>query len=89
MHIEKNVLMNIIGTVLDIPGKSKDELSYRLDLVEMNIRPQLAPVSKGSSTYILATCYTLSKEEKICQYEFNLTGTCIYLWTSGPRFKSP
>ncbi|KAL4034963.1 hypothetical protein IC575_003637 [Cucumis melo] len=37
MHIEKNVLMNIIGTLLDIPGKSKDGLSARLDLVEINI----------------------------------------------------
>ncbi|KAL0553987.1 hypothetical protein IC582_007892 [Cucumis melo] len=65
MHIEKNVLMNIIGTLLDIPGKSKDGLSARLDLVEMNIRPELAPVSDGSRTYIPAACYTLSREEKV------------------------
>ncbi|XP_050941586.1 uncharacterized protein LOC127149757 [Cucumis melo] len=65
MHIEKNVLMNIIGTLLDIPGKSKDGLSARLDLVEMNIRPELAPMSDGSRTYILAACYTLSREEKV------------------------
>ncbi|KAA0063971.1 transposase [Cucumis melo var. makuwa] len=65
MHIEKNVLMNIIGTLLDIPGKRKDGLSARLDLVEMNIRPELAPVSDESRTYIPAACYTLSREEKI------------------------
>ncbi|KAL4035189.1 hypothetical protein IC575_003870 [Cucumis melo] len=64
MHIEKNVLMNIIGTLLDIPGKSKDGLSARLDLVEMNIRPELAPVSDGRRTYI-QRCYTLSREEKV------------------------
>ncbi|KAA0048234.1 hypothetical protein E5676_scaffold265G001660 [Cucumis melo var. makuwa] len=44
MHIEKNVCMNIVGTLLDIPGKSKDGMNSRLDLVEMNIRPELAPM---------------------------------------------
>ncbi|KAA0046758.1 transposase [Cucumis melo var. makuwa] len=44
MHIEKNVCMNIVGTLLDLPGKSKDGMNSRLDLVEMNIRPELAPM---------------------------------------------
>ncbi|XP_022155369.1 uncharacterized protein LOC111022513 [Momordica charantia] len=38
MHIEKNVCSNLICTLLDIPGKSKDGLQARLDLVELNIR---------------------------------------------------
>ena len=64
MHIEKNVCMNIIGTLLEVPGKNKDGMSTRLDLVEMNLRPELAPVRRGSRMYIPAACYTLSKEEK-------------------------
>ncbi|KAL4027982.1 hypothetical protein IC575_011172 [Cucumis melo] len=44
MHIEKNVCMNIVGTLLDLPGKSKDGMNSRLDLVDMNIRPELAPM---------------------------------------------
>ncbi|KAA0062133.1 transposase [Cucumis melo var. makuwa] len=44
MYIEKNVCMNIVGTLLDISGKSKDGMNSRLDLVEMNIRPELAPM---------------------------------------------
>ncbi|KAA0062841.1 transposase [Cucumis melo var. makuwa] len=64
MHIEKNVCMNIVGTLLNIPGKSKDAMNSRLDLVEMNIRPKLAPMVTGNRTYIPATCYTLSREEK-------------------------
>ncbi|KAL4035640.1 hypothetical protein IC575_004343 [Cucumis melo] len=64
MHIEKNVCMNIVGTLLDIPGKSKDGMNSRLDLVEMNIRPKLAPMVTGNRTYIPAACYTLSREEK-------------------------
>ncbi|KAL0544809.1 hypothetical protein IC582_019934 [Cucumis melo] len=67
MQIEKNVCMNIVGTLLDLPGKSKDGMNSRLDLVEMNIRPELAPMVTGNRTYIPATCYTLSREEK---YQF-------------------
>jgi hypothetical protein len=32
MHIEKNVIDNILGTILDIKGKTKDNLAARLDL---------------------------------------------------------
>jgi len=32
MHIEKNICDNILGTLLDIPGKNKDSLNARLDL---------------------------------------------------------
>ncbi len=32
MHIEKNVCENVIGTILNIPGKSKDGLTARKDL---------------------------------------------------------
>lgn len=32
MHIEKNVMDNKLGTILDIKGKTKDNLAARLDL---------------------------------------------------------
>jgi hypothetical protein len=32
MQIEKNVMDNILGTILDIKGKTKDNLAARLDL---------------------------------------------------------
>ncbi|RVW62174.1 hypothetical protein CK203_062575 [Vitis vinifera] len=38
MHIEKNVCESIIGTLFNIPGKTKDGLNARLDLVEMGLR---------------------------------------------------
>jgi hypothetical protein len=37
MHIEKNVMDNILGTILDIKGKTKDNLAARLDLQEMGL----------------------------------------------------
>ncbi|XP_074323671.1 uncharacterized protein LOC141660579 [Apium graveolens] len=43
MHVEKNVCDNIIGTLLHMKFKSKDSLALRLDLVDMGIRPDLAP----------------------------------------------
>ena len=51
MHIEKNVCMNILGTLLDIPRKSKDGLNARRNLVHLKIRPELAPVN-GEKKYL-------------------------------------
>jgi hypothetical protein len=44
MHIEKNVVDNIIGTILNIKGKTKDNINARLDLEEMGLRSDLHPV---------------------------------------------
>jgi hypothetical protein len=41
MHIEKNVIDNILGTILDIKGKTKDNLQARKDLCEMGLRHTL------------------------------------------------
>ena len=43
MHIEKNVCESIIGTLLNIQGKTKDGLNTHLDLMEMGLRSKLAP----------------------------------------------
>nr|BAV56711.1 transposase [Ipomoea nil] len=64
MHIEKNVCESIIGTLLDIPGKTKDGVAARLDLVEMNVRMELAPKQGEKRTFLPPACYTLSKDEK-------------------------
>ncbi|KAI3682163.1 hypothetical protein L2E82_50097 [Cichorium intybus] len=65
MHIEKNVCESLIGLLLNIPKKSKDGINVRKDMVEMGIRPQLAPVeSDGKRTYLPPTCFTMSKAEK-------------------------
>ena len=43
MHIEKNVGENVLYTILNEPGKSKDHLAARKDLREMNIRSDAWP----------------------------------------------
>ncbi|XP_062010496.1 uncharacterized protein LOC133726869 [Rosa rugosa] len=47
MHIEKNVCDSLIGTLLNIPGKTKDGVKTQLDLVEMGIRLGLRPDLEG------------------------------------------
>ena len=69
MHIEKNVCESIIGTLLNIPSKTKDGLNSRLDLLEMGLRCELGPRFESNRTYLPPACYTLSKVEKkvFCQ----------------------
>jgi len=52
MHVEKNVCDSIIGTLLNIKGKTKDETNARKDLVEMGVRLELQPQPHGKRTYL-------------------------------------
>jgi len=65
MHVEKNVCDSLIGTLLNIKGKTKDGVNVCLDLVKMKIREDLAPKEVGRRTYLPPTCYTMSRQEKI------------------------
>ena len=69
MHIEKNVCESIIGTLLTIPGKTKNGLNSYLDLLEMGLRCELGQRFESNRTYLPPACYTLSKVEKkvFCQ----------------------
>ena len=69
MHVEKNVCDPLIGTLRNMKGKTKDGLKCRQDLVDMGIREQLHPISKGSQMYLPPTCYTMPTKEKriFCQ----------------------
>ncbi|KAJ0463346.1 putative Transposase-associated domain-containing protein [Helianthus annuus] len=64
MHIEKNVCDSLIGLLLDIPGKTKDGINVRKDMVLMGIRKDLAPEQRGNRIYLPPACYNTSKEEK-------------------------
>ena len=41
MHIEKNICDNLLGTLMNIEGKTKDTTNARLDLEDLNIRKDL------------------------------------------------
>ncbi|GKB58305.1 uncharacterized protein Tco_0914491 [Tanacetum coccineum] len=71
MHIKKNVCESLLGLLLNIPGKTKDEVNARKDMVEMGIRDELAPQETNSKKmYLPAACYTMSKVEKTIFCEF-------------------
>lgn len=67
MHIAKNICDSLIGTLLSVQGKSKDNLKARLDLMKMGIRRELhpIPVQASNSKYLLpAASYSMSKKER-------------------------
>jgi hypothetical protein len=65
MHIEKNICDNLLGTLLDISGKTKDTIKARLDLADMNIKSELHLQKNGDSYAMPKARYTLSKAKKI------------------------
>jgi len=55
--------------LLNIYGKTKEGLNARLDLIEMSIQGELAPIQMGKRTYLPPSRYTMSKDEQksFCQ----------------------
>ena len=53
MHIEKNVMDNILTTLLNVKDQTKDNYKARLDLAEMGIRSELHLQRKGDDKYII------------------------------------
>ena len=47
MRLEENVCDSIIGTLLNIKGKTKNGINARKDLVEMGVRFELQPQPHG------------------------------------------
>ncbi|KAF1873999.1 hypothetical protein Lal_00041439, partial [Lupinus albus] len=56
---------SLFGTLLNVSGKTKDDLNARLNLVSMRIRKELRPIIKEKHTYLSLRAYTLSMNEKI------------------------
>ena len=48
MHIEKNVFENIFNTVMDVKGKTKDNIKSRLDVALFCNRKNIELVCYGS-----------------------------------------
>jgi len=64
MHIEKNIYENLIGTILNIIGKTKDTVKARLDLKDLGIKEELQLTEDGDSCEMPNARFTLSKEKK-------------------------
>jgi hypothetical protein len=70
MHIEKNICEALLGTLLNIPGKSKDTNNARLDLFDMKIRPELHLKQVGTTVSAPSAPYVLGKDQKIAFCKF-------------------
>ncbi|KAI5351555.1 hypothetical protein L3X38_004446 [Prunus dulcis] len=64
MHIEKNVCDSIIGTLLEIPGKNKDGIAARIDLLNMGVKTDLQPEYGERRTRLPPGPWNLSRAEK-------------------------
>ncbi|GKA96072.1 hypothetical protein Tco_0818167 [Tanacetum coccineum] len=47
---KKNVAKSIVGTLLPVPGKTKDGLNARLDLAELGVKPELFAMQDEEKT---------------------------------------
>ena len=64
MHVEKNVCDNIVGTLLNIEGKTKDADKAHLDFANMNIKKELHLQVQGNILGKPHACYTLAGDER-------------------------
>jgi hypothetical protein len=63
MHVKKNVWESLLGTLLNIDGKTMDHGHARADLKKMGIRPELC-LDDSIKGMKLPTSCTISKHEK-------------------------
>ncbi|XP_024162968.1 uncharacterized protein LOC112170052 [Rosa chinensis] len=75
MHIEKNCCDAILGTLLNISGKTKDGVAARLDMVDMGIRTDLKATSTGKKDKLHLASWNLFLDERkiVCSSFFNMT----------------
>jgi hypothetical protein len=65
MHIEKNVMDNILHTIMDTNEKTKDNLKARLDLQNIGLRLTFHLwTGEDGKTYMRTACHTMSKDDK-------------------------
>jgi hypothetical protein len=65
MHIEKNMVDNIIGTLLNMENKTNDNLKARLNFKKIGLKLELHPVPRvGNKTYFPAACFTMTTKKK-------------------------
>ena len=71
MHIEKNVFDNVFNTVMDIKGKTKDNVKARMDLKEYCKRRELELQTRPNGKLIKPKAkytFTLEQKRKVCEW---------------------
>ena len=70
MHIEKNICDSIMATIMDVKGKTKDNINSRRDLQLMKIRPGMHPDKEGDKPTFPSAPFTLLPPNKILFLRF-------------------
>nr|GEU94553.1 putative reverse transcriptase domain-containing protein [Tanacetum cinerariifolium] len=63
-HHKKNICESLVGTLLNVLGKTKDEMNAQLDLAELGIKPELFARKEEEKTILPPAGYTLTNDEK-------------------------
>lgn len=64
MHIERNAFENVFNTMMDVKGKTKENIEARKDLAIYCTREELELVEANGCVYMPLASYTLSKEDR-------------------------
>jgi len=70
MHIEKNMFENIFNTVMNVKGKTKDNIKARLDLALFCNRKYMELVYDGSWVAKPRASFVLEKNAQLLVYVF-------------------
>jgi len=70
MHIEKNLFENIFNTVMDVKGKTKDNIKARLDLALFCHRKNMELVFDGSRVAKPRASFVLGKNAQLLVYKW-------------------
>jgi len=70
MHIEKNVFENIFNTVIDVKGKTKDNIKARLDVALFCNRKNMELVCDGSRVAKPRASFVLEKNAQLLVYKW-------------------
>ena len=70
MHIEKNVFDNVFNTLMDVKGKTKDNIQARMDMTVICKRKELELVKSNGRTLKPKASFTLTKKEqkRVCDW---------------------
>ncbi|KAL3646934.1 hypothetical protein CASFOL_009478 [Castilleja foliolosa] len=75
MHIEKNICESILGTLMNVEGKTKDTAKARLDLEDIKIRKELHLINKGNGKYAMPPAFyvmTTKERRDFCDFIRNV-----------------
>jgi len=70
MHIEKNVIENIFNTVIDVKGKTKDNIKARIDITLFFHRKNMELVINGSRVAKPKASFALEKNAQLLVYQW-------------------